>query len=202
MIKHLLIPLTIFTFLSSCSPGEPTTEGAAPVQELANEGDTTAAKQPDPFPQTRQDTLLLEGMREPVELQLYRSPEGWPLQVATYLPPDIEAEEVSSGEGDALQFRMGEALLSFVLLPEGTNRSSAQVRAKANFGKANVQSCQSSWDWQWKCMYVSNLQGRTKRLLIGEQQGRQFYFFLDYPLEYGDGAAPRFDMVIRGWRFL
>jgi hypothetical protein len=202
MIKHLLIPLTIFTFLSSCSPGESTTEGAAPVQEMAGEGDTTAAKQPDGLPQTRQDTLLLEGRPEPVELQLFESLPDWPLQVATYLPPGMVAESSRSKEGDKLLFSLGEAQLSFVILPEGTNRSSAQVRAKANFGKANVQSCQSSWDWQWKCMYVSNLQGREKRLLIGEQQGRQFYFFLDYPLEESSGAAPRFDMVMRGWRFL
>jgi hypothetical protein len=202
MIKPLLITLTMFTLLSSCSPGEPTTEGAAPVQEMAGEGDTTAAKQPAGLPQTRQDTLLLEGMAAPVELQLFRSPEGWPLQVTTYLPPDLVAESSRSKEGDKLLFSLGEAQLSFVILPEGTNRSSAQVRAKANFGKANVQSCRSSWDWQWKCMYVSNLQGREKRLLIGEQQGRQFYFFLDYPLEGGDSAAHRFDMVMRGWRFL
>ncbi|WP_040396324.1 hypothetical protein [Cesiribacter andamanensis] len=144
---------------------------------------------------------MLEGMAEPVELRLYQAPEGWPLQVHTYLPPGIEADAVSSGEGEAIRFRMGEALLSFVLLPEAVKRSAAQARARSLFGKTNVQSCRSSYPWQWECLYAANAKGRVTRVLIGEQQGRQFYFLLDYPAEYGDGFGPRAAMILREWRF-
>src|SRR5690606_4159180 len=70
--------------------------GAAKPGASADTAGATAAR-----PQTRVDTLYLEGMPEPVELTLVRSPAGFPLPFSTYATDDFIVEPAGSDvQGD------------------------------------------------------------------------------------------------------
>lgn len=183
----------------ACNNKETSTENAAPVQEADSALNTE--KDREALPKTLQDTLMLEGMAEPVSMNLYSTPEGFPLPFHTYLPENFTHEALSSPTAETIRFSMGEAQISFVVLPANTGRSKAQSVAKASLGKANIQSCRSSYDWQWECLYVAGKGAQVSRVLLGEQQGRQFYFLISYPAEYGDGFGPRYARVLEEWKF-
>ena len=183
----------------ACNSRETSTENAAPVQEADSALNTE--KDREALPKTIQDTLMLEGMAEPVSMNLYNTPEGFPLSFHTYLPENFTHEALSSPTAETIRFSMGEAQISFVVLPANTGRSKAQSVAKASLGKANIQSCRSSYDWQWECLYVAGKGAQVSRVLLGEQQGRQFYFLISYPAEYGDGLGPRYARVLEEWKF-
>lgn len=144
---------------------------------------------------------MLEGMPEPVTMKLYSSPEGFPLPFQVYLPDNFTTEALSSPTAETIRFSMGEAQMSFVVLPANTGRSKAQSVAKASLGTANIQSCRSSYGWQWECLYVAGKGAPVSRVLLGEQQGRQFYFLISYPAEYGDGFGARYVRVLEEWKF-
>ncbi|AHM59893.1 hypothetical protein D770_08150 [Flammeovirgaceae bacterium 311] len=152
-------------------------------------------------PDSIQDTLLIEGMPEAVTLSLYRSPENWPLQFRTYLPPEMEAETISSGEGGAIQFSFYMARILFFTFPEGTNRSRAQKTAYTALGSASVDPCDNEWEWQWGCYYSGNNPKQVSRILMGEKEGRYFYFLIQYPAEYGDGFGPRYQLLLDKWEW-
>ncbi len=199
MFRYTLIAFTLLVF-TACDTGETSTENAAPVQE-ADSSAMTAAAGTKALPKTRQDTLMLEGMPEPVALNLYEAPEGWPITFHTYVPANFKVETLTNQRDHTIRFSMGDAVINFVIMPEGTNRSRAQSMAKASLGATNVQSCRPSYKWQWECLYVSEKPDQIASVLLGEQQGRQFYYHISYPAEYADGFSPRYAKVLEEWRF-
>lgn len=187
----LLIPLFFF----SCNQQENRVEN-----QPATEEPVTIIKEQE-LPEEKQDTLVVEGNAEPVTLQLYGSSQEWPLQFYTYLPPNMEAEAVSSGEGDAVRFKFNEALLTFITLPEGISRSMAQELALKSLGTKARQACDNVWEWQWGCYYATDTPAQVAKVYMGEREGRYFYFLLRYPSEYGDGFSPRYNMILEQWQW-
>jgi hypothetical protein len=189
----ILISATII----ACTSGEQTEEAKTDPQ-----ADSVAATvQNNVQPQNRQDTLMIEGMQEPVTLNLYRSPQNWPLPFYTYLPPGMEAETISSGDGNAVQFSFNEANINFFTFREGISRSEAQKYAYNTLGSKAVTPCDNDWEWQWGCYYTGNNPAQVSRILMGEHKGRYFYYLIRYPAEYGDGFGPRYHMLLDNWRW-
>ncbi|WP_224998126.1 hypothetical protein [Cesiribacter sp. SM1] len=197
LINKIPIILLITTIIACTSR-----EQAAEVKTNPEPDSTTATTMPDnALAQNRQDTLMIEGMPEPVSLNLYRSPQSWPLQFHTYLPPGMEAETTSSGEGNAVQFSFNEARINFFTFPEGISRSEAQKQAYNALGSRSVTPCDNEWEWQWGCYYSGSNPEQVNQILMGEHEGRYFYYLIRYPAAYGDGFGPRYRMLLEHWRW-
>lgn len=199
MIRKVLFSFVLLGMIA-CNNSDTSTENAAPVQE-ADSSITSTEESQESLPKTLQDTLMLEGKPEPVKMVLYNSPEGFPLPFQTYLPENFVPEALSRPTAETIRFSMGEAHLSFVVLPDNTGRSKAQSVAKASLGTANIQSCRSGYAWQWECLYIAGKGAQVGRVLLGEQHGRQFYFLISYPATYGNGFGPRYVRVLEEWKF-
>ena len=193
-MKYATILLLSFFFFS-CNQQENKEEGQPATAE------PVAITKEQELPEEKQDTLVVEGDAELVTLQLYGSSHEWPLQFYTYLPPNMEAEAVSSGEGDAVQFKFNEALLIFNTLPEGISRSMAQELALKSLGTRARQACDNEWEWQWGCYYATDTPAQVARVYMGEREGRYFYFLVRYPAEYGDGFTPRYNTILEQWQW-
>ncbi|NJR64242.1 MAG: hypothetical protein HC772_01180 [Leptolyngbyaceae cyanobacterium CRU_2_3] len=56
---------------------------------------------------------------------------------------------------------------------------------------------------QGKLIYQQRAANQTLigAIYIGEQDGKSFYAFTHYPIEYGDGFAPRSTIVLESLQF-
>jgi hypothetical protein len=164
-------------------------------------------------PGTRADTLWIEGMAEPVTLQRYATPEGFPLAFETYLPPEWTSETVASGEGEAVRFSpsgpiAGEALMSVIVLPEGTDREAALRRAEDHAlseiradPEASAVAGPPAEPWPLAEVVLMS-EAVAGRVDLGEHAGRYFLVSTRYPLEAGDGMGPRVAKILETWRWL
>ena len=193
LLKRMLIILISGTVIACNSQEKPDEVEADPAP--------SPVVQDNALPDTREDTLMIEGMAEQATLTLYRSPQNWPVRFHTYLPPQMEAETISSGEGDAVKFNFNKANVTLTTLPEGASRSIAQERAMAALGTKAVQPCDNLWEWQWGCYYTTDNPSQVNKIIMGEQQGRYFYFLIRYPADYADGFSPRYSMLLDEWRW-
>lgn len=149
----------------------------------------------------RADTLLIEGMPEPVTLQLYQSPPAWPFSFYTYLPPQMQAQTQSSGEGDAVVFAFSDARLTFFTFPETVDREEAKERAKAALATSEMHTCENKYEWQWSCFVAADDPSQIKKVYVGENSGRYFYFLVHMPAEYADGFTPRYNLILDEWQW-
>jgi hypothetical protein len=161
---------------------------------------------------TRTDTLWIEGMAHGVLLQRYDPEPGFPLPFWTYLPPRWAAETVSSGEGDAVRFSPPGALARDVLLsvfihPAGTTRDravrrmeQAALREVDARGGGDVVSEPPSQGWELvRLVYTSDV--LAGEVLLTEHAGRFIEISSHYPVEAGDGMAPRIQLILDEWRW-
>jgi hypothetical protein len=166
----------------------------------------------------RLDTLSIEGLAEPIALRLYRAPDGFPLRFAAYVPGDLEARE----EESAIRFtaHLGgrtepDAFLHVFVFPPGTDRRAAVASArgyKTGRGIAVGQGLEPIADdlkppnLQWavrafRFRYQSGGRWFGGVLGVGEHDGRFYQIVRHRPVEYGDGFAPRADLVLETWRW-
>lgn len=160
-------------------------------------------------PQQEEGFLLLEGMKEPVTLNLFRTPEKFPLSFSTYIPEDMQAETVSSGDEMVVRIvsafggkKNPEARIQIGALPPGTELQEAREYAQKmiqNIQDASAEDDPSRYPWA-EVTYA--LRGsRAGFLSLGKHTDRWFYILLQYPPEYGDGMAPRSAMVLNQWQW-
>jgi hypothetical protein len=156
-------------------------------------------------PATRTAEIEIEGTPEPVALRLYTPPAGFPLRFTTYLPEEMEAETASSGEGDAVRFvaRFGgrlepRALVSLFVHPEGTDETAARQHADALASGAGRSGAGREQRHAWS-IHERQYRGPgdvVGQVAVGRQGGRYYSISVEYPPEYGDGFAPRAQLVI------
>jgi len=160
---------------------------------------------PTSRPETLQDTLVLEGMPEPVTLRLYRSPPGFPLAFGTYLPADLVAEPAPSD--DAVHFyanfggqRNDAARVEMKVYPEGTTEESARNELASTTGGSLVAAGERRYPWTL-AEYAAPSGAVVSRGMLGRHDGRFFHLLVRYPAEFGDGFAPRAAMVMKHWQW-
>jgi len=218
--RHITTSLLVLTTFAACVV-EPNQRGGAggaqpsgpdaAAQVDADTTDTVAARPP-----TRTDTLLLEGMAEPVELTLVRAPDGFPLPFTTYTTRDFVVESsTSKGEGDpAVRFiaafggvRNDDAFLEVAAYPAGTTEAEAAARAEraAGAGGTVVASDQTSPDWAVRQWRIAERDPRGGWILgfagLGRHAGRWFHILARYPGESADGFGPRAELILEHWRW-
>lgn len=174
-------------------------------------------------PATRTDTLVLEGLAEPIALRLFRTPDDFPLPFSAYVPEDMAATIPDvEGEGAALRFeaRFGgvpneRAFVHVFVYPPGTDPQTALATVRAfqaadgipvGRGLAPLGDAEAARDMAWaEHAYTLRIQGDDEWYLgsigIGANEGRLFHVLSHYPAEYGDGFVPRADLILETWRW-
>ncbi len=153
--------------------------------------------------------ITIEGMRQPMTFRLYQAPEGFPFEFETYLPEDVEADPVSSGEGDAIVFRpahrgeQGERAVLSITVPAaspGAAEALTLVRQIAGtMGEAErVEKGGYTWSLEEYRFRSTEVLGSVA---LGRHDGSYFYVITAYPPEMGDGFGPRVARILGEWRW-
>lgn len=178
--------------------------------------------QPPPPPERPaaiQRTLRIEGTAEPVTLHRYTPPDGFPLPFSTYLSEAVDAEPISSGEGDGVRFvaslggiRNDDAAVHLFVFPQDAPEERAReiVRSVAEsygpireFGEVQTTD---RFPWAVAAYPFSGVGVRTGAPVVGavglgRHAGRWFYLIVQHPEEMGDGFAPRAALILDEWRW-
>jgi hypothetical protein len=191
--------------------------------EGANQPSAVGADSPG-FPPTRPadraaERLIpmeIEGFEERLQFVLYRSPAGFPLPFSTYIPADMVAEAVSSGEGAAIRFvaafgglRNEGAAIHMIVHRAGATEADAIAALRelaAGLGTELVEApAEESFDWSTRDFRSVALPSRPDAvegvMTVGRRADRYFSIVIHYPAEYGDGFGPRSRQILREWRW-
>jgi hypothetical protein len=182
-----------------------------------------------PRPAARQtaitDTIMVEGMPEPVTLQLLQSPRDAAIHFSTYVPERLDAR--LEGGGDTVAVRIAaafdgtphpDAWMHIRFYPAGTTVDEAREmlsafmatrRPEANplGGRPADDPYQPAATPPWaEEAHAVQYRGEGDVLFLGHvilatRDGRVFHVLRHYPAEYGDGVEPRFDAVLRHWQW-
>lgn len=199
------ITFTALLLVTACT-AEPRNQTAA---------DSAAPAIPE-RPASIADTLLIEGMAEPVQLQLFETPAEFPLQFSTYLPAGISARPFTADldtasvrfsarftpdtdpnvymhllvyPPDEPLIELEEMVLSFIESREPLDREYARIDPPAWAEDA------------WSFRYGSGDRRYVGSIAFGEHAGRPFSIIVHYPPEYGDGFPPRVRLILDQWRW-
>jgi hypothetical protein len=151
------------------------------------------------------ETILIEGMPERLLVRPFESPVDFPLGFSTVVPADMVVDFVSSGEGDAVRFEAvfggihrSDAMLGLIVPP---NRPDAEEAREMVAGVASdLGGVQVSDPVFPGAIAGYRLVGEVAGFLaLGQQNDQWFYFLAQYPPEFGDGMAPRMDLILRRW---
>ncbi|MCY9139083.1 lipoprotein [Peribacillus frigoritolerans] len=220
MKKILLILAAVFlvTGLSACKGVQEGNKESPPISEKPNDNpkqidgqdeDPPGESVEDPtkgLPNTKTDTIILEGMEEPFQFTLHHSQA---LGFSTYIVDDMVVEEASSGEGDAMIVfanfagkRNEDAKVQIFSKSEGTN---ATIEEQADFAREVVisndfeikqRSDNSPNRFNWSEVEFDISQKGSNYSILGTvsvfQHGdRVYYAIIQYPEDYEEGFIPR-----------
>lgn len=200
-----LFPLILTLILAACQ---------GPAADVPPAGDapahtgTTATTEPPPA--TRVDTLWIEGMPEPMELRLFQAEEGLPLAFHTYLPADWRAVSIPNQktvlftpEGPLAD----RATLSVRIYPAGMTPEDALERLRvraASDAQATAQTAvfldqpEAPWALAEAVYTAGPMAGHAT---LARQRERYVEIIAQYPVEAGDGFAPREALILSEWRW-
>ncbi|WP_414566451.1 MULTISPECIES: hypothetical protein [unclassified Anabaena] len=183
------------------SPGNSTGATPTPIQSSYNSKSDR--------PETKTATISIEGEETPINLRLYQE---YSQLFTTYYPDeDFISEGVSSGEGTGVRFisnfdgnKNEDAYVSFSFL--NSFQTLEQLRNFVNGASGLIasngwqivnQTQDASYPWSQEQIVFREGQDITGVIYLGEQNGKVFYAVTHYPLEYGDGFAPRADFILQ-----
>ncbi|MBT2616521.1 MULTISPECIES: hypothetical protein [unclassified Bacillus (in: firmicutes)] len=220
MKKIWLILAAVFlvTGLGACIGVQEGNKESPPISEKPNDNpkqndgqDEGPSGEPvdDPAkdrPNTKTDTIILEGMEEPFQFTLHHSQA---LGFSTYIVDDMVVEEASSGEGDAMIVfanfagkRNEDAKVQIFSNSEGTN---ATIEEKKEFAREVVISngfeikqpsdnTPKRFDWSEVEFDISKKDSNYSivgTVSVFQQGDRVYYAIVQYPEEYEEGFIPR-----------
>jgi hypothetical protein len=174
--------------------------------------------------QTRQDTLMIEGMPEPTTSRLLRSPVDFAVPFSTYVPEGLESSFDDGGAGSGVRFTAAfagvnepNAYMHVRLyvpgeVPDAMEVTSSFLRTRQPQdhpvdGEAVEEPYRivdpptwgtSAFEFQYPGEGGALYMGR---IVIGVVRDRQFHVLTHYPAEYGDGLGPRFQRILEDWRW-
>jgi hypothetical protein len=160
-------------------------------------------------PAVRLDTIYIDGMPQPVELQLVEAPAIFPMPFTTYVPAGFLFEEIRRGDQPEVRFvmefggqRNNDAFLEMAAYPTGLSLEGAEERARhaADSGAQLVPTTSSDIPWairEWR-----NGIGRSvARVILGRHGDRFFQIRIRQPRGDAEEFGPRAAIVLREWRW-
>lgn len=205
--------ILLCTLLAACTGND--TDAPQPPAD-ANQDEPTLLPAAPPRVEKRQDTIWVEGMPQVIAIELYESPAGFPVPFSTYVPQNMAAEPVRSGEADAVRFiavfggqRNDEAFLQVTVHPAGTTEAEARERTRAAAGEGIEASAPADeepyYDWSIiEHRFIQRVaQGgiRLGHASLGRHGDHFFTVLMRYPGDYADGFGPRADRILETWRW-
>lgn len=224
MSRSLGAILLAALLLGGCGEGGEEAEGPAAGAGDTLPGDTLSGGPPragapsaqDTLPErpaTRADTIFLEGMPEVTELTLVRSPAGFDPAFSTYVPEEMVPVFTRPDRGLELRFvaafggvRNEEASLGVLVYPPEATEEEVLTEAR-RVAEAHGATGQPSRPGRWEWSRVEYPFGEVARarvfgtVAVGRHVDRWFRILLRYPPEYGDGFAPRAELILEEWRW-
>lgn len=182
----------------SDSPPEPPPPG--PFVPAAPRPDEPPVAEAAERPERVRETISIEGTLEPITLRLAAFPDV-PLPFSTYLPDGWGSGVVGSGEGTAVRFTSGEAGLTLFVPAHVTSGAGVTGIARAvaeSHGTARVLTGAAGWA-EGGFSFSGDVVGSVR---VGRHAGTWFYVTEEYPVEQGDGFAPRARLVLDRLRWL
>jgi hypothetical protein len=159
------------------------------------------------------DTIYIEGMPEPVQLQLVESPAIFPMPFTTYIPPGFRFEEIRRGDQPEVRFvaefggqRNSDAFLEIAAYPTGLTLEAAEERARhaADADARLLPAASSDIPWairEWRSTKRRDAGEVVARVILGRQGDRFFQMRIRHPVEYAEGFGPRAAIVLQEWRW-
>lgn len=209
-------------FETEQEPGERTARPPIPQTEATEPQQAYPSLPPLPpesipqRPREVQDTILIEGMREPTRARLLEAPPDFPVRFSTYVPDGIGSEFEGRGDSASVRFYASfggavdrNAYMHVRLYRAAMSRTAAStaatdfVRSRAPWRDEATTVQPPPWGVE---AYTFGYQGDgnrpyTGRMVLGHHRDRYFHVLTHYPAEYGDGLGPRFDRILQHWRW-
>lgn len=194
--------------------------GCTPADDAADDPRAGPATEVEDRPASRTDTVLLEGMAETIELELFRTPENFPLPFTAYVPADMAASaDTEDGTAHVVAefggVRNEDAFVHLYVFPAGTPWQEAVATARGyEAGRGipagrNVEPIaedlpEPSLDWAgeaYRYRYQAGGQWFGGTIGVGTRQDRPFLILRHWPAEYVEGFSPRADFIMETWRW-
>ena len=202
-----LLLASAFLVLSACGDGSSESfdhDGGDAETPVATEPTTPPAGSASATdrPATDTRTISIEGMDEAIDVRLVRYDDA-PMPFSTYLPADWRDESVSSGEGTAFTFGTGDGAAEMTLfMPSEANRDNVVEIARAvSDGRGGVQEVAPPGPGV-EALFAFSSETEAGSITVREHDGTSYYVMEAFPYEYGDGFAPRSNMVLDEIRWL
>jgi hypothetical protein len=161
------------------------------------------------LPETIETVIVIEGMEEPMVLNLFHEP-GFPFY--TYYPEDMIANAAASEEGDRVIIATDFGVINPAAYIAVTVYNEGQFDSEDAFldaigGNDGILS-EREYEWVEKEAEVDRTFDWTIReyffmsdeftgaIYAGEHEGQYFFFDIHYPWEYGDGMVPRVNLIM------
>lgn len=210
--KYFMLLLTMVLF--ACTPEEsetPAPEDPEMEQEIENptpESDTESQKEEvdenetAAFPNQIEETIEIEGMEEPLVLNLYENPDA---EFLTYVPDDFVVEELDGVEGESYKFIVnyeGERndainveiyLFGHQVTEEPTLEDADSAFAQRLQGMQEVSSEDEWFDWSLREYHTED---ETVHAMLGEHEGEYFLVTMNSEPLYSEGFIPRANKII------
>ncbi|HET6568192.1 MAG TPA: hypothetical protein VFG50_09520 [Rhodothermales bacterium] len=212
MGRNVILLIIVLAF-SRCATQEQPTEtaggrdtlGAAAARPGAPVDEGVTAD----LPATKQDTILLEGMPEPVQLQLFRTPDSFALPFYTYHPSDMVGQLIDAGVGNTVRFTANfggrltdNATLEIYVYPLGRSREDAHAEM-ASLARDHQSSRAEEHRYPWSLEeYAFQSPELVGRYALGLHEERYFRIHVAYPPEFGDGFPPRAAVILDQWHWV
>lgn len=196
-----------FLMVAACSPTEnpvPEVE-EPPVEESSDNGNQEEPEEEPTEPEVEydaqiEDTIEIEGMEEPITLNLYQ-PQDAPF--VTYVPEDLLAEEASGSEGTSHWFyanyndeKLEDIYLQLYLFAADEEQPTADD-PDSTYGVMvegmELQEENTYYDWAIEEYQSPNGSNITA---LGEQDGQYYLVSIRSNPQFSEGFYPRTNKVL------
>ncbi|WP_243713861.1 hypothetical protein [Nostoc sp. 106C] len=160
-------------------------------------------------PTTKTATISVEGEKTSITLRLY---DQYSNLFTTYFPDkEFLAQGSSSGEGTGVRFianfggsknENAYVHIAFLNNLKTLQQLKSFVNAKNGLIASNrwrvVDRTQKvPYAWAREKIVFSKGKNIVGNVYLGQENGKVFYVITNYPVEYGDGFAPRADLILQ-----
>ncbi|MGH7463844.1 MAG: hypothetical protein ACREK1_01635, partial [Longimicrobiales bacterium] len=168
---------------------------------------------PAPRPETRLDTVMVEGTAEVEESRLVTAPAGFAVPFSTYVPvglqSDIQAPSTVRFTAAFAGNVNRNAYMEVFVYPDGAARPHGAaildrlMSERAAAEHENVPAERPSWAREATGFRYIGSDGInfTGSITVGQHGDSYFHVIRHYPVEYGDGLPPRLHTILRHWRW-
>lgn len=197
----LMCTLLILTVTGACTAPQAPADPPDPDNGQEEPATPENPEEPGEAPQwdaTIETTILIEGMEEPMTLHLLETG-----RFVTYVPedmvPSVDADRVrihTAFGGDPVDDAYLE--ISFLAQP-ATDLTTEEISAALgleDFELNLFDPADHRHDWSVLEFYSHSHSQYSLAGFLGERNGTSFVVIMHYPWEYGDGFAPRADLIL------